>query len=454
MASSTVDALVVTLGLDASGFSKGIKGSAEELAGFTRRLAGMFFAIRGIEDVVDYFKDLHRQLADIGFEARNLGIAGTSLSRLGEVAQLFGGQMQDAAQTVEGLQGALFGLKYQGQMSESLMMLQRFGIAYMTASGHMRQTIDIARDAAAVLGRVLPGAANQGERYQVALSMGFTGGIASAVSQGVAGFDAAFKKATGDQKSLTDKTIASQVALERATISARDHMMALNSTVLARLTPTIEKLIEKLRHLADDVIPVLDKKIDAVIAWLNKPHPLVHEVEGKLGTTGTIVAALAALFLGKRAIGAAAGMLGALGVPLVGASAGLGWLIGEDLNAMYPRNPLKEFGGFLGDKLGNWLMGPKIVAGPPAHYQDTHGIIQRGPIAAVPTPGAERPNTESATGAQLPGTTAFVGAGGQNVEIGQITINTRASDANGIAREIGGAIRRNTLAASSDGGVG
>jgi hypothetical protein len=85
MAGSVIDSLVVTLGLDSKEFSKGVKGSAEELAGFTRRLAGMFLAVRGIEDVVGYFKDLHAQLAEVGFQSRNLGLTGQEIRRLGEV---------------------------------------------------------------------------------------------------------------------------------------------------------------------------------------------------------------------------------------------------------------------------------------------------------------------------------------------------------------------------------
>ncbi|MBM6453122.1 hypothetical protein, partial [Lacticaseibacillus paracasei] len=101
-----------------------------------------FIAVRGLEDVVGYFKDLHHQLAEVGFQSRNLGVAGTEIKKLGEVSELFGGQVQDATDSIQGLQNAVFNLRYKGQVSESLMMLQRFGVAYLTASGHARNFKD------------------------------------------------------------------------------------------------------------------------------------------------------------------------------------------------------------------------------------------------------------------------------------------------------------------------
>ncbi|HVN43478.1 MAG TPA: hypothetical protein VMT50_11890, partial [Steroidobacteraceae bacterium] len=203
MAASVVDSLVVTLGLESKSFAQGIKGSTDQLSSFTRRLTGMFLAVRGIEDVVDYFKDLHHTLAEVGFESRNLGVMGTEMKRLGEVSELFGGQVGDAAESIQSLQASVFNLRYRGQISDSLIMLQRFGIAYLTATGHARNFRDVAFDAAKVIERQAQiTGMDKGERYQMALSFGFTGGIASAVAQGTEGFTKAYQEATKDQKPL------------------------------------------------------------------------------------------------------------------------------------------------------------------------------------------------------------------------------------------------------------
>ena len=463
MAGSVIDSLVVTLGLDSKAFATGIKGSTEQMATFTRRLAGMFLAVRGVEDVVGYFKDLHHQLAEVGFQSRNLGVMGTELKRLGEVSELFGGQMQDATDSIEGLQSAIFGLKYKGQMSESLMMLQRFGVAYLDAAGHMRSFRDIARDAAAAIDRQAKiTGMDQGERYQMALSMGFTGGIASAVAQGGKGLESALEKSKIDQRALTEKTIRGQVDLARQITRLQEVTAANSSALLQSMMPAIIRATEQLRKLAETVLPWLAQKLDEVIAFLKHPPPWLEGLEKHIGQLAGILGPGGPLILALAGLTAAVGVGGALvsGIASLGtilAPLALTVAAGVGLGTLLDKIPAIEH---LGEKVGSWLydlINPNAGANATAP-----SIIHRPPTAPplialpmIPTPGAARPAAPETrpSGAGAPPLAQNGGGSVTSVQIDSMTIHTRATDANGIAADMGAAMRRKLLVSSADAGV-
>jgi hypothetical protein len=450
VAGNVIDSLVVTLGLESKGFAEGIKGSTEQLAGFTRRLAGLFLAVRGFEDVVGYFKDLHHTLAEIGFTSRNLGVAGTELKRLGEVSELFGGQMQDAADSVQSLQAGVFNLKYRGQLSDSLLMLQRFGVAYLDAAGHARKFRDIAADAAKVIDRQRARGADQGELTQLAQSMGFTGGIASAVAQGSAGFEKAFSQATKDQKPLSERTIAAQVQLSRDLTRQSERLQALNSNILARLTPVIEHATQWLMKLANDLLPKLVKTLDSLIAFFKNPPPWFKAIEnaaagiaGLLGPIGTLTAAILGL-------GALLGVGGALVSTLTSLPVLLGVGLGAAIAGLKSGGLLDK----LDEKFLDWF-GPGSSAAEREAIRSTPGAGTRPALPRPPaTPTAPRPPSAAEQSAAPAGTpTAMLTGGGTHVQIDEINVETRATDANGIAGSIGGALRRKLLVANADNGL-
>jgi len=490
---NVVDSLVVTLGLDSKAFASGVQGSTEQLASFTRRLSGMFLAVRGLEDVIDYFKDLHHQLAEVGFAARNLNVTGVELTRLGEVARLFGGQASDAIESVQGLQAAIFNLRFRGQMSDQLAMLQRFGVAYLDAAGKMRSFRDIARDAAAAIDRQARVAGlGQGERYQMALSMGFSGGIASAVAQGGAGLERALSESGRDQKSLTERSIQSQVRLDQDLTRLQSATAANSAALLQRMTPAIEAATTELRKLAETVIPYLTRKLDEIEGWFKNPPAWLKSIEDHLkslehllGPTGSLVAALGALTFGLGAGGALVRMLGTLVASLALAPSRLGAQAVGGLAPLLGRLGLVglagaagyEGGKFLTDTLpkmlgakeglGEWLGGALfdlLHQEPYPELTEQHVTAQRigAPpkphIASLPTPTAPRPAAATAPGstaAHVGGAppTAMAGSAVTNVQIDSITVNTRATDAQGIAHDLRDAVRRKFLVSQADPGL-
>lgn len=439
---NVIDSLVVTLGLDSKGFAEGVKGSTDQLAGFTRKLAGTFLAVKGIGDLVSYFKDLSAELAEVGFQSRNLGVAGKELKKLGEVSELFGGQVGDAAASVQGLQSDIFALRFNGTMSQSLQMLQRFGVAYLDAAGHARKFEDVAKDAAAAIDKQARIAGlDKGERYQLALSFGFQGGIASAVAQGGAGLKKALERSQVDQQALTEKTIDGQVQLSRDLTSQHEALAAVNSTLLAKMTPAIEQLNKWMADLIKNTVPLLIKAIDALIDFFKNPPPWLAFIESALkgltdvlGPTGTLLSALGAVTLAM------------VNLPLA-IITGLGVFIGTLLDKIAP----KLFGGiaeFLVDKFG-----PQYDPNAPPAAGSTvpgtaKGVIVRPGFAAPPTPTAPRAGSAAQQSAAIGGR----GGTGTQVHIDNMTINTQATDAHAMATDVNSALERKIAVGQSDAG--
>ena len=427
---AVIDQLVVTLGLNAKSFSQGIKGSTEELAGFARRLTGVFLAVRGIEDVVGYFKDLHAQLAEIGFQARNLGVFGTEIRRLGEVSELFGGQMADAAESVQSLQAAVFNLRFRGQMSDQLAMLQRFGVAYLTTSGHARDMVDIARDAARVIDQqARTQGLTGGERYQLALSFGFQGGIASAVAQGAKGFDEAFKRATADQKAAGERVIDSQVALARTLTENSFRISSMSGAILADLTPAITALTKEITRLVVNLEsrlePLIKEWADDIKSFLPKAETAVRTTGETLGGGGLQVAgALVSRKLGfaelaydlwnKKWEDAAQVALSILSKPFAAASIGIRAVQNPNVEDWYQKHVPN---GLLDKWFGSWFSAPA-------------------------TPDAARPTGSSPL--------ALAGQGGAVYQFGDIYVS--GNNAAQQASDLKGQIQRKVLVSNSDRG--
>lgn len=263
MAESVIDALVVTLGLKADGFKQGIETANSALTGFAMKISALALGFKGLESGIQYFENLHRKLSDLYFTGRNLGVMGTELSRLGELAQLFGGKMEDAAGSVNNLQSAVFNLRFKGQMSESLLMLQRFGISYLTAQGQARDQEAIARDAAVAIERQARiSGLDSGQRFQLAMSFGLQGGLASAAAAGPRDFDAQLARAQRDQAGLTEGALRGQAMLNRDITSRRAQREAEWAQVLNQIVPQLEDFNELLQQLAKVAIPTLGEGID------------------------------------------------------------------------------------------------------------------------------------------------------------------------------------------------
>lgn len=440
MTDNVIDALVVTLGLNSKGFNDGIQGATESLTGFATKVAGLAIGFKGLEAGIQYFEKLHAQLSDLYFTGRNLGVFGTELSRLGELAQLFGGNMEDAAGSVNTLQSAVFNLRFKGQMSESLQMLQRFGVSYLTAQGHMRDPEAIARDAAVAIERQAQAAGlNSGERFQLAQSFGLQGGLASAAAAGPTEFDAQLARSRRDQSGLTEGALRGQAMLGRDVTSRHEQRDVLNSTVLTALIPAIEKINELLQDLARKGIPLVVTGINAATGFLEHPPAWFADLESNLknlvdalGPGGSLVLAL-----------------GALKAPVVTLGVGLGYLI-DKLD--------EKFGGHTVTAAGNWIGGllsrqseydPNAVSGVLKYASRPWNYSL--PIPAPPvTPLASRPHADPGASKS---TAQNGGGAGTTITFENVTVNSRGQDGNTLARDFTNTVRRSINVSGVDAGM-
>lgn len=156
----------------------------------------------------------------LGIDAKNLGISGaTGLRNIQNAAEMMGGSVGDATQTVNDLQKSLFNLRFNGQVSESLVMLQRLGVQYDDAYGRARDFNDVLLDTADALeAQQKSGLMTRAEAFQFAQQAGFTGGMALLALSGRKGVEAELAKQAG-RSSISDTAAANSERLARASIS-------------------------------------------------------------------------------------------------------------------------------------------------------------------------------------------------------------------------------------------
>jgi hypothetical protein len=495
-----IDSLTLDIGLTSEEFQAGVNkilGSMERMEsqaaetgesmsasfaslgssvlGLAWRFAGLFLAVKSIEGVVDYFKDLSKELADVGMAAEYLGVSSIELRRFGEVAKLAGGQAQDAAAGVKGLEASIFGLEFQGQVSQQLIMLQRLGVAYLTAGGQMRDFKEIVFAVADALQRQLPGEGNRAMRVQYAAQIFGAGGLANAIGGPINELRTFYAKSVEDNKKITDKTIERQVQLQRDLTDLSYQVKGEAAAILDHLTPTIEKLI---KTIETELIPTIDELIGDLMDWMHPGKMLEEAASGPLGWKHPIndLAHFGAM-LGADFADAMqnyrAGTLAAITVPPQVTSR-----IASDTNLDALKLLHIQQGGDSGDptwsraitayaSLGGAREAARYVAlaqsrGDVSPEAGTGEMLYRrgkgGPPAipqwfspgALSTPSAARP-ASAAPGA--PGTPPTGSTSGPRVQIGSMTINTQATDAAGLVADLNRQMQRKFLVSQSDPGL-
>jgi hypothetical protein len=415
------------------------------------KFAGLFIAVKGIEDIVGYFKNLSTELANLGFAGRYLGQSSVELSRFGEVAKLAGGNTQDAITAVQSLQSAIFGLEFQGQISQNLLQLQRLGVGYLTTAGQMRPLKDIATETASALQRQLPGEGNRAMRVQWAAQIFGPGGLSNAIGGGVAELRKFYSESAHDQKSITQRTIDAQMHLQQSLTSLSYEVKSEAAAILSRLTPAIQDLINAIRN---DLIPVIDEVIEVILHPLDAiaSSPTAQNIVGGTVDTfknfgrmleepfmrGRIEAGKIPESVISRIPSDIASDPHALDVLKI-----FHFEAGGDAEDPNWSKAITNYVGFYGDDATRAAADYKRAVG-----EGRPGTIARTHAHALSTPSAARPVHAGATSKPTAST------GGPRVQIGSIgPIYTQAKDANGLMASINRAAERKLLVAQSDPGL-
>ena len=495
--SEVVDSLVVTLGLDASDFKKGqeqasasIKGlknsvssSASEMASAIAnvglKFTGLFLGIKAVEDVIGIFKDLHTELAHLGYDSHNLGIAANELRDWGEVAKSAGGSADEAAQSINDLQRSIFNLRFKGQVSEQLAGFQRLGINPIDPrTGTAKDFKTLMFETATALQNRIP---DQVTRYQTATGyLHLPEGLATAVSQGTKALQEFYDRAKSSTQ-VTQKQADAQSKLEQSLVHLDFNVKGAAAQILDHLTPALKEMTDDLNKVTAPLKWIADLfGGGSVPGFLGTKIPLPPDARPLFNSIGDYFkgkwaeaksARARAGFADKfaeveRDMGLPAGLLdriattesgydaskvggkGELGIfqlmPQFHAGAGQDSIIDAQMAASDLRDNFR--------RLGSW---PAAIAA----YNEGVSGYQAG---KVPNNNAAYVNRVLGTASSAQPTPSINGApisanrpagGGVSVDIGEMTVNTQATDASGIASDMAAAVRRKFMVFQSDGGV-
>lgn len=244
---TVIDQLIVKLGLDPKDFDKGRKRAAAEvvslekdvkkssagmsasIVGFTGKILGIATAAIAVKKTIGFVSELSTTVRQLGIDSRNFNIAAAEMKNFQNIGEMFGGKGEEVTRTIGGITKAVYDLAYNGQISDSLIMLGRLGVKFQDTTGKARSFRDIVLDTEAkVQGRMKGGSLSRDNANQMLLQAGFDPGLAQAILSGNVSQQLAQqegrKQTTGDivdaatawEKSATNRSQAIDAAALRA----------------------------------------------------------------------------------------------------------------------------------------------------------------------------------------------------------------------------------------------
>lgn len=208
MANATViDQLIIKLGLDPRDFTKGEKqvahdvlqteqkvkrsadGMGRSITGLATKWLTVAAAVAAVKKVVSVIDDAAERTRRLGIDAKNYDVAADKLRNFENAVVMMGGNAEQARATVAGLQKSIFDLAYNGQVSDSLVMLTRLGVRFQNATGEARDFNDILLDTADAIGKAQQNGMSRASAFQFLQQSGFDGGTAQLILSGRANIE-------------------------------------------------------------------------------------------------------------------------------------------------------------------------------------------------------------------------------------------------------------------------
>ncbi len=200
---TVIDALVVTLGLDSSGFKKGEKeaadaqkrfvreseASAKQIAaqakimseGFRRvrnELLGLFAVAIGANGLKDFIASTVKGQAQLGYLSKNLGMSARELDAWGKTVKTVGGSAEGFQASLQNIASGIEAFKL-GEDSPVVGMFRAIGVNVADSAGKMRPFKDVLMDVADALQRYDPQ-----DQIRIAQSLGIDQGTLNVLRQG------------------------------------------------------------------------------------------------------------------------------------------------------------------------------------------------------------------------------------------------------------------------------
>lgn len=475
MANKTViDELIVKLGLDPSDFKKGqkeaagamleteqaIDTSAKKSSGSITKLAGRFLtlaaAILVVKKAWNFVSDAASETRALGINAANFGLKASELRNYANAVEQMGGSAEEATRTVGGFAKAMFDLAYQGTVSDSLVMLARLGVQFQDSSGKARSFKDVLLDTAGALETAQKnGTMTRESAFQYAQAAGFDSGSAQLALLGRAGAEAELAKqnglrqvGAGDVGKATEidrSRIGREQSLQAAGVASLNvgggAIEAVNNfaTHVTKLVSGQESLTDATKGLTGAINGSLTRVLEStqginnpgnLRAVGNQPHDsrgfrlFRNQAEGIIGAHDQLER------YSKRGINTIDKIIDTYAP----ASAG------NDVVAY--KKDVTQRTGIKGDTPLSQTQLKEVEAAMLRHESGnlapTREYVMRVLDSAQPTPSAQ------ATQGGRSATT--------DVQIDAININTQATDATGVARDIHAAMQRKLTASQIDAG--
>ena len=471
MSATVIDQLVVELGLDPKSFKKTADSIGSSIVRLTSEFVGLFLVVRSVQDIVHFFADLNEQTRQLGIDSRNLGTSAAELRDWGNIAEMAGGNADDATKSITQLQTAIFNAQQGFGWSEQLTTFGRLGIdAIDRVTNKARDFKDILFDTAAALQNF-----SKPERFQWAQKLGLQGGIANAVVEGPQAMERYWQQQLKIHQ-VTDADTNAAIRLAQAWDLLKDKMRALATQILTSVSPAIQKLFASFSQFLERHKGDIAGAIDKMAEWAQGPGP--GKIIDALVAIGDAAVSLAHAindvadfiehpFTAKTAsasdVTAAQDTSGshpwdtALGQIRTHALENKYQLPFHILEKLPPGGPSPEVEAQALQKIH------AMVGGDAADPDWTKTLAEyrrrmKFTDAIKPNPGALRSTPKAAPSPAAAGSLNRSGANGtpvasNTVQIDHISVNTAATDAHGIAADMNRAVQRKFNVAQADNGM-
>ncbi len=495
---TVIDKLIVTLGLDPSDFNKGQKQAAaavvqtktqvkranEEMgasfAATAKKFLGAVAVIALLKKMASALADVASETRQLGLDSQNFGLAANRMRNFQNAVEMMGGKAEDATATIAGLQKAVYDLTVNGQSSASVEMLNRLGVQFQDATGHARSFNDILLDTADSLERAQKnGTLNRQEAFFAAKQAGFDDGSANLILSGRKNIQAELAK-QGERHQVSAEDIAAATSIRRALtekdqrlqsagvqadsvgVAAAGNVKEMYNAAVAKTTDAMEGLAHAVDKAKDALTP---GGLDRMTAGFSTAAQRRQNYQGtidsasrKYGIPGNILSGL--LKTESNYDPRARSAAGAVGVAqfMPDVARRRGFEAGKDAF-----RDIQEAARFLqelhGKALKTGATGNAAWALALQYYNGGEGRVNRAaagkgkPLAqeTVDYPGKVMAAAAAAT--PTPSVSAGRGAGTSTINVGPVTVHSAATDANGIASDMGGAVRRKMNVAQVEPGM-
>jgi hypothetical protein len=292
---TVIDALVMTLGLDASEFDKNRKLSGESLSKFQKQadavakdvaaggkkmaqgfslvkteLLGMLAVFGASVGIKDFIASNVQGQAELGRLSKNLGISAQSLEAWGLVAQEMGGQATDAFGALQAVAGGLAEAAIKGH-SALTDMARANGVALTDAKGDVLSY----EDALVSISKRMAELPRQQAMY-LANQLG-VGSMFNELELGPNELKKRLDAARGLTR-VTDASTASAARLQKQWADITQRFKESSEIAFAKLSPVLERLAERFANWLDSVD--WDKVANQIETMVGKVNEAVKSFGG------------------------------------------------------------------------------------------------------------------------------------------------------------------------------